>query len=73
MTALITQPHIGHHPNGPTGQDEAGGVIPCPDPACPAPARVVDRFVLESTDGPVEHIKTHCDNGHGFTPRVGPR
>jgi hypothetical protein len=70
MAALITQPHIGDHLDGPTGQDGAGGVIPCPDPVCPAPARVVDRFVLESTDGPVEHVKTHCEQGHGFTLRV---
>jgi hypothetical protein len=24
-------------------------------PECAAPAEVVDRFVLESTDGPIEH------------------
>jgi hypothetical protein len=24
-------------------------------PACGAPAEVVDRYVLESTDGPIEH------------------
>jgi hypothetical protein len=45
-------------------------IVACPDPACLAPAEVVDRFVLASTDGPVEHAKTRCLNGHGFTPRV---
>lgn len=70
MATLITQPHIGDHSDGPAGREEAGGFLPCPDPVCPAPARVVDRFVLESTDGPIEHVKTYCRHGHGFTPRV---
>jgi hypothetical protein len=73
MATLITQPRIGDHDDVPTAQDDAGGVIPCPHLVCPAPARVVDRFVLDSTDGPIEHVKTHCHNGHGFTPRVGSR
>ena len=29
-----------------------------------------DRFVLASTSGPVEHVKTWCLDGHGFTQRV---
>lgn len=70
MAALLTQPHIGDHPSGPTGWDEAGGIISCPDPDCPAPARVVDRFVLESTNGPIEHVRTQCHHDHGFTPRA---
>ena len=45
-------------------------VIACPDPACGAPARIVDRWNLESTSGPVEHIKTGCERGHWFTPTV---
>jgi hypothetical protein len=48
----------------------AGGApetIACPEPACPMPAEVVERFVLASTDGPVEHLKTWCLDGHGFT------
>jgi hypothetical protein len=44
--------------------------IPCPDPACPAPAQILDRWSWESTDGPVEHVKTRCPHGHGFTPTV---
>jgi hypothetical protein len=45
-------------------------VIACPDPACGAPARIVDRWSFESTGGPVEHIKTGCERGHWFTPKV---
>jgi len=46
-------------------------IIACPEPSCLAPAEVVDRFVLASTDGPVEHVKTWCLAGHGFTAQVG--
>ncbi len=45
-------------------------VIACPDPTCRAPARIVDRWTLESTGGPVEHVKTGCQRGHWFTPTV---
>jgi hypothetical protein len=43
-------------------------LIACPQPDCLAPAQVVDRFTLASTDGPVDHVKTMCLAGHGFTP-----
>ncbi len=36
----------------------------CPD--CGAIAEVLDRFVLESTDGPVEHLRTVCVRRHWF-------
>jgi hypothetical protein len=39
----------------------------CPDPECQAPAEVLDRFDLSSTDGPIEHIRTRCVLGHVFT------
>jgi hypothetical protein len=42
--------------------------IPCPDPTCTAPAQIIDRWTWGSTDGPVEHVKTMCGRGHGFTP-----
>jgi hypothetical protein len=42
--------------------------ISCPQPGCAAPAEIVDRWTWTSTDGPVEHVKTWCANGHGFTP-----
>jgi hypothetical protein len=45
-------------------------VIACPEPACRAPARIVDRWTWESSDGPVEHVKTGCERGHWFTPTV---
>jgi hypothetical protein len=44
--------------------------IACPDPNCAAPARITDRWSLGSTSGPVEHVKTMCERGHGFTPLV---
>jgi hypothetical protein len=36
----------------------------CPD--CRAPAEITDRFVLESTDGPIEHVRLRCLGGHWF-------
>jgi hypothetical protein len=43
-------------------------IVACPDPTCPAPAWVADRWTWESTAGPVEHVKTGCEAGHWFTP-----
>jgi hypothetical protein len=40
--------------------------IPCPQ--CGAPARITERFRLDSTDGPVDHLKTGCVNNHWLTP-----
>ena len=42
--------------------------IRCPQGG--APAWITERFWLDSTDGPVEHLKTGCVNNHWFTPRV---
>jgi hypothetical protein len=36
--------------------------------ACPAPARIVDRWTWASSDGLVEHVKTGCANHHWLTP-----
>jgi hypothetical protein len=36
-------------------------------PQCLAPAEITDRFVLDSTSGPVEHITVCCVNRHQFT------
>jgi hypothetical protein len=47
-----------------TGLDMVG----CP--ACAAPAEVVDRYVLESTDGPIEHATVLCAARHRFTVLV---
>lgn len=35
-------------------------------PECGHPAEVVHRSTLQSTDGPVEHVKIRCISGHGF-------
>jgi hypothetical protein len=45
-------------------------IVACPDPTCPAPASVHDRWTWASTSGPVEHVKTGCERGHWFTPTV---
>jgi hypothetical protein len=42
--------------------------IPCPQ--CGAPARISERFWLDSTDGPVEHLKIGCLSKHSFTLRA---
>ena len=39
-------------------------VTTCPE--CGAPAEVTDRDVLESTDGPVEHVRVVCVRRHWF-------
>jgi hypothetical protein len=36
-------------------------------PQCLAPAEITDRFVLQSTSGPVEHITVCCVHRHRFT------
>lgn len=38
----------------------------CPEPGCGLPAEILDRAVLESTDGPIEHARIACVGGHGF-------
>ena len=42
--------------------------VPCPQ--CGVLARITDRFWLDSTDGPVEHLRIGCTNNHWFTPRA---
>ena len=39
-------------------------------PACAAPAEVVERYVLESTDGPIEHATVLCSERHRYTVLV---
>lgn len=36
-------------------------------PECSDLAEILDRFVLESTDGLIEHVKIACIAGHRFT------
>lgn len=40
-------------------------LVGCPE--CRAPAEILDRFVLEGTDGPVEHVTVRCVRRHRFT------
>jgi hypothetical protein len=42
------------------------GTIPCPQ--CGASAHISERFWLDSTAGPVEHLKIGCVNNHWLTP-----
>ena len=39
-------------------------VVCCP--TCDLPAIVEDRIYLQSTDGPVEHLRISCIGGHGW-------
>lgn len=39
-------------------------LVVCPE--CAAPAEVVDRFMVPSTNGPLEHVKVHCLSRHWF-------
>ena len=41
-----------------------GDTTRCPE--CGTTAAVQERFVLESTDGPIEHARTACPRGHHF-------
>ena len=45
-------------------------LIPCPE--CGLPAEVQHRTILQSTDGPVEHVKTRCVTGHWFFMEAQP-
>jgi hypothetical protein len=40
-------------------------IVECPE--CAAPAEVADRFLLDSTDGPIEHAIVRCVVRHRFT------
>jgi hypothetical protein len=41
-------------------------LVPCPDASCGALAEISDRITIGSTDGPVEHVRTLCLDGHHF-------
>jgi hypothetical protein len=41
-------------------------VTGCPEPGCNLPAEILDRAILESTDGPIEHARIACLGGHRF-------
>ncbi len=50
------------------GQTIGVDMVGCP--TCAAPAEIVDRYVLESTDGPIEHATVLCADRHRFTVLV---
>jgi hypothetical protein len=39
-------------------------IVVCPEPGCEVAAEIVSRWVWPSTDGPVEHVKVFCLQGH---------
>jgi hypothetical protein len=41
--------------------------VVCPDPQCAAPAHIEDRWIHQSTDGPVEVVKVRCSTGCWYT------
>jgi hypothetical protein len=45
-------------------------IIDCPELSCRQPAEIISRWVLESTDGPIEHVMTRCLARHVFTPHT---
>jgi pheromone shutdown protein TraB len=42
-------------------------IVVCPEPGCEVAAEVVSRWVWPSTDGPIEHVKVFCLQGHART------
>ena len=56
------------HPAGRSLERLLPDIVVCPEPGCPAPAQVVQRWSQGSTDGTVEFVKTRCFEGHVFTP-----
>jgi hypothetical protein len=50
------------------GADVMDEPIACPQ--CGASTQITERFWLDSTDGPVEHLVTDCRNDHWLTPRA---
>ena len=39
-----------------------------PFPRCGAPAEITERFWLDSTDGPIQHLKIGCLSKHWLIP-----
>lgn len=40
--------------------------VGCPEEGCDQIAFVAERYALESTDGPVEHVRLRCVTGHNL-------
>jgi hypothetical protein len=43
-------------------------ILPCPQGG--TPAELTQRFWLDSTDGPIQHLQTICLSKHWLTPRA---
>jgi hypothetical protein len=57
--------HQARVPGGPCDRaSSTGSLTSCP--ACGVPAEIVERFMLGSTDGPIEHVCLTCVGGHCF-------
>jgi len=54
------------HPFLPQVLAEAVTVVACPDPACPLPAEVTDRWHANGAPLPVEMVRVRCLAGHWF-------
>ncbi len=55
---------------GPTStRPTSADLIACPE--CGVTAEVLDRFTLDSTAGPVEHLRIACLSGHHFLMPAG--
>jgi hypothetical protein len=46
----------------------AAQAVQCP--SCGLPATITDRFTLNGSPGPVEHVKLVCAAGHWSTPPI---
>jgi hypothetical protein len=42
--------------------------LQCPN--CGLTATIADRFTLQGSPGPVEHVRVVCVGGHWFTPPI---
>lgn len=42
----------------------------CPEEGCGMIAYIAERYVLESTDGPIEHARLGCVAGHRLNTPV---
>jgi hypothetical protein len=65
LISAMVPPDIPGEPD-PTTQEVRPVIALTSCPECRAPADITDRFSLQSTDGPVEHIAVSCVAGHHF-------
>jgi hypothetical protein len=41
-------------------------ITACPQPGCALPTEILDRMLIASTGGPLEHARLACLGGHRF-------